>query len=404
MAARREGLRIVVLGYVVRGPLGGMVWSNLQYLRGLAALGHEVWFAEDSDDHPSCYDPSRHVVGTNPGYGLGFAQTVFARIGLGERWAYHDAHAGCWRGPAADRMRSVLATAEVLLDLCGVNAMRPWLLDIPLRVLVDEDPAFTQIRHLSDPSALQSARSHNAFFSFATNWGRPACTVPDDGLPWRPTRQPLVLDSIVPSPGPRQAAFTTVMQWDSYPARVHQGRHYGLKSDSLLPLIDLPARVHEMLELALGGAQAPRSDLRSHGWRVVDPLAPTRDPWTYEAYLAASKAEFSVAKQAYVVTGSGWFSERSVAYLASGRPVVVQDTAFSDWLPTGLGAVAFSSADEAVAAIEDVAARYDIHCRTARDLVEAHFDARQVLGSLIDEAHAALAGPAPAAPAGARDD
>jgi hypothetical protein len=384
-----QSLRIVVLGYVVRGPLGGMIWSNLQFLMGLASLGHDVWFVEDSDDYPSCYDPTRQVTDTDPTYGLDFAHAMFRHIGFAERWSYYDAHGSRWHGPAAGRIASILASADLMVNLCGMNPVRPWLRHIPVRALVDEDPAFTQIRHLVDDAARQRALDHNAFFTFAVNLGTQSCSVPDDGLPWRATRQPLVLDWIRRSPGLPLAAFTTVMQWESYPSREYAGRHFGTKSVSFQEYLRLPRRVRAALEVALGGAAAPREQLREFGWRVIDSVTPTRDLSTYQDYIACSKAEFSVAKHGYAITRSGWFSERSVAYLASGRPVVIQETGFSDWLPTGIGIVPFSSADEAVVAIDDVDSRYDLHCNAARALVEEYFDARKVLPRLIEDCFAA---------------
>lgn len=387
-------LRIVVLGYVVRGPLGGMVWSNLQFLMGLAALGHDVYFVEDSDDYPSCYDPSRHVTTTDPSYGLGFARDAFDRIGFAARWAYHDAHLSRWHGPAAPGIIEICRDADIVLNLCGVNPLRPWTADVPVRVLVDEDPAFTQIRHLTDATARSRALAHNRFFTFAENIGQTDCTVPDDGLPWQPTRQPLVLEAATRSAGVPSGMFTTVMQWDSYPGADYGGVRYGMKSDSFGEYVDLPARTGARLALAVGGVEAPRDRLAASGWIVLDPLAVTRDPWTYRDFIAASKAEFSVAKQGYVVSRSGWFSERSVAYLASGRPVVVQDTGFSRWLDSSFGVLPFRSRDEAVAAIAGVDARYAEHCRAAREVAEAYFDARKVLPRLLERAMASSQTPA----------
>jgi hypothetical protein len=381
---RASRLRIVVLGYVVRGPLGGMVWSNLQYLMGLARLGHDVWFVEDSDDYPSCYDPARGVTDTDPAYGLHFAERVLGRIGLSERWAYHDAHAQRWLGPAAPRILEVCAAADLLLDLCGVNPLRAWLERIPVRVLVDEDPAFTQIRHLGGGEARRRALAHTAFFTFGANFGRPGCSIPDDGLPWRPTRQPVVLEALAATPPPDAGRFTSVMQWESYPALEHEGRRYGMKADSFAPFLALPARCGRIFELALGGPAAPRELLRANGWRLRDPVPLTRDPWTYLRYVAASRAEFGVAKHGYVTSSSGWFSERSVAYLASGRPALVQDTGFSAWLPTGKGLLAFSSPEQACAGVEEILRDGRSHARAARELAEAQFASGRVLTDLIE--------------------
>jgi hypothetical protein len=379
-------LRVVVLGYLVRGPLGGLAWHHLQYLLGLAQLGHEVLFIEDSDDYPSCYDPSRNVVDTDPGYGLGFAARALDRLGLGDRWAYHDAHTGRWLGPAAAQALDFCRGADLLLNISGVNPIRDWFRNVPARALVDTDPVFTQIRHLSEPAAREMAERHTAFFSFGENIGRAGCSVPDDGFPWQPTRQPVVLRAWPVTQGPPDGRFTTVMQWDSYRSREHGGQLYGMKSTSFAPFLDLPRRVASRLELAVGSESAPRDLLRDHGWIVRDPLEPTRDPWTYQQYIQRSGAEFSVAKHGYVVSRSGWFSERSAAYLASGRPVVTQETGFSTWLPTGAGVLAFSSPDEAVSCIEEVERRHDFHSRRAREIAEAHFDSRTVLASLVEEA------------------
>jgi hypothetical protein len=382
-------LRIIVLGYLVRGPLGGLAWHHLQYVLGLAKLGHDVYFIEDSDDYPSCYDPSRGETGTDPSFGLAFAERAFSRLGLRERWAYHDAHRARWMGPCAERAQALCASADVVLNVSGVNPLRPWLTDVPTRVLIDTDPAFTQIRHLSDADARHAATGHTAFFTFGENVGLPGCTIPDDGFPWRPTRQPIVLDAWYASPGPVDGHFTTVMQWDSYASREHHGRPYGMKSRSFEPFVDLPSRVAARLEIALGSPSAPRVELAAAGWSIRDPLEVTRDPWTYRAYLRASKAEFAVAKHGYVVSTSGWFSERTACYLASGRPAVVQDTGFSRWLPTGAGILAFDTLAEAVSGIEAVAADYASHCRAAREIAATYFGSGAVLTELLERAIAA---------------
>jgi hypothetical protein len=386
MRAPSDRLRIVVLGFVVRGPLGGMVWSNLHYLMGLLRLGHDVHFVEDSDDYVSCYDPAAGQFTIDPSYGLDFAARAFGPIGMGARWAYHDAHTGQWHGPCADRIFDICGASDLVLNLAGVNPLRPWLLDVPARALVDEDPAFTQIRHLTDPDARARAAQHTAFFSFGENVGHAISQIPDDGLPWQPTRQPVVLDALDPTPGPRHGKLTTVMLWESYPPREYAGRQYGLKAQSFDEYLTIPMRSAERFEIAVGGPTTPRALLASHGWEVRDPLEPTRDPPSYERYVRDSKAEFSVAKHGYVASRSGWFSERSACYLASGRPVVVQDTGFSRWLETGRGVLAFQTLAEALHGLEDLDRRYELHCAAAREVAEANFDARQILPALLEAA------------------
>lgn len=377
-------LRIIVLGYIVRGPVGGMAWHHLQYVMGLARLGHDVYFVEDSDDYPSCYDPSRHTTDTDPTYGLKFATRAFERVALGHCWSYYDAHTSRWFGPCAERILGLCATADLLLNLSGVNPLRPWFMQVPVRVLIDTDPVYTQIRNLTDPTKRQRTLQHTVFFSFGENIGVARSAVPDDGLHWQATRQPVVLDAWPVTPGPAEGRFTTVMQWDSYPARTFNGVSYGMKSDSFEPYIDLPQRAGAIFELALGSPSAPRSLLGSKGWIVRDPLGPTKDPWTYQDYIQKSKAEFGVAKQGYVISRTGWFSERSAAFLASGRPVLIQDTGFSDWLETGRGVIPFNTPEEALAGIEEINSRYEFHCKEARAVAGEYFDASKVLSRLIE--------------------
>jgi hypothetical protein len=403
MRARRSAssLRIVLLGYIVRCPLGGMAWHHLQYAMGFDMLGHDVYFVEDSDDYPSCYDPVRGFTDVDPSYGLRFAQEAFEKVGLGERWAYYDAHADRWHGPSSDRIVGVCRDADLLINLGGVNPLRPWTREIPARAYIDQEPALTQVRHLTNPEAFRTARQHTNFFSFGENIGRPGSTVPPDGLPWCPTRQPIALDAWPVTPGPTDGKFTTVMQWDSHPLRPYEGREYGMKSHSFAPYLDLPHRVGPIFELAVGGSTTPRQLLRENGWRLRNPLEPTRDPWTYRRYIQRSRGEFTVAKQAYVATWSGWFSERSAAYLASGRPVVTEETGFSDWLETQSGVLPFSTPEEAVAGVEEVGARYQVHCQGARAVAEEYFDGRKVLPPLLEAAmNGATAAPSAAGRAG----
>ena len=176
------------------------------------------------------------------------------------------------------------------------------------------------------------------------------------------------------------------MQWESYPPREHGGLYYGLKADSFQPYVDMPAKTAANLELSVGGPSAPIAMLQAKGWELSNAVQVTRDPWTYQDYIENSKAEFSVAKHAYVVSHSGWFSERSVTYLASGRPVVIQDTGFSDWLETGSGIIAFTTPEQALSGIEEINCRYDFHCRAAREIAREYFDACKVLPRLIQGA------------------
>lgn len=381
-------MRIVVLGYIIRGPLAGFFWHHVQYVLGLKRLGHDVAFIEDSEDYPCCYDPQRNLTDDDPTYGLAFAQRVFTRLELQDQWAYFDAHRHRWSGPLADQAEAFCRSADLVLNLSGVNPLRDWLVNVPLRVLIDTDPAFTQVRNLTDPWFRSRTDLHNRFFTFGENIPRPeaGCSVPDDGLAWKPTRQPICLDLWPPAPPPPPTApWSTIMQWDSYKEREYAGRRFRMKSASFAPYFDLPQQ-HKTRPflLALGGG-GPREELVRHGWQWVNPLHVSMDPWTYQSFIHQSFGEWSIAKEAYVATRSGWFSERTCCYLASGRPAVVQDTGWSDILPSGQGVLAFSTPDQALEALQRVERDWPLHSAAARRFVHDHFAAEKVLTSLLNQ-------------------
>ncbi len=379
-------LRIVVLGYVVRGPIGGMTWHHIQYLLGLRELGHDVLFIEDSGDYPSCYDPVRHLVDTDPTYGLAYAANVFERVGFSDSWAYHDVHTATWFGPASARAVAFCMTADAIINLSGVNPLREWGARVPVRIFVDTDPAFTQVRHLTNSHAKAVAAAHNVFFTFGEGIPGGSASVPDDGFPWRATRQPIFLDSWATTTPPANGRYTTVMQWKSYKAVRYQNTIYQSKEASFPEYQDLPQLVGVPLEIALGSDNAPRDELAEKGWVITDPTGISRTPWTYQNYIQNSRGEFSIAKQGFVVSRSGWFSERSACYLASGRPVVTQDTGFSSWLPTGAGLLAFRDRDGAIAALKEVESNYEHHAASTRAIVAEHFDSSEILAKLLSEA------------------
>jgi GT2 family glycosyltransferase len=349
---------------------------------GLSALGHDVVYLEQADAYPSCYDPRLNKCVETPDYGLAFASDAFERLGLRDCWAFINS-AGEWIGPQRDRIRRLAGETDVCLNISGANSIPASLRSVPVRILIDTDPAFTQIRHLTDPDAIERARQHNAFFTFAENLPANRSSIPDDGLPWQATRQPVVLDAWPVLPAAAGAKYTSVMLWESYDALEYEGRRYGQKSESFGPYLDLPVDAGRHFQLAIGSSSAPGEYLESLGWDVINPLQPTRDPWTYQHYIQQSKGEFGIAKHGYVVSHSGWFSERSAAYMASGRPVIVQDTGFTTWLPSGEGVLPFTNRDSALCAIEEVNRRYEHHCQAARDAAAAYFDSNVVLTELL---------------------
>ena len=378
-----EAMRILVLGYMVRSGMGGIAWHYLHYVVGLARLGHDVYFMEDSGDVEwSCHHPKTGALDTDPSEGLEFTSSVFDRLGFGDRWAYYDAHRARWLGPAGHDAVGIFRSADAFINVSGSNAIRPWSEGVPIRVMIDTDPALHQIRNNLEPERRERSLAHTHFFSFGENIGSPISRIPTDGFVYHPTRQPFVLDLWPESPGSRSGAFTSIMHWESYAPREYGDIRYGMKGPSFEPYVDVPRHTTARLELALGGP-APRADLRASGWEIRNPLDVSVDPWDYRRYIEGSKGEFGIAKQAYVVSRSGWFSERTVGYLASGRPVVVQDTGFGAWLSPTPAVRPFGTLEQATAALDEVEADYESACRAARGVAEEYFDYRDVLGRLL---------------------
>jgi hypothetical protein len=226
---------------------------------------------------------------------------------------------------------------------------------------------------------------HNAHFSYGENYGAEDCRVPQsERFNFIPTRQPIVLE-YWPFAAQASRPFTTVGNWHQYQDVTLDGERYTWsKRDEFMKFLDLPRRTHMTLELAL--SQCGAEDialLRDNGWLVVDALEFSYDSEAYREYIAGSRAEFTVAKDQNVRLRSGWFSDRSATYLASGRPVVTQDTGFGNVLPTGAGLFSFTNIDEAAEAIEMIASDYERQRRAARRIAEEWFDSDVVLGQLL---------------------
>ncbi len=373
-------LRIVCSGHLVRHPVGGHSWHHLQYLVGLKRLGHEVTFFEDFGWPDSCFDAGRNVMTADPTYGINYTLNLLRPHGLQDDWCYL-AEDGTAHGLSRPALASRLAECDVYFNLSGVNYI-PETDAARRRVLVDTDPIFTQIggHGMKVPFS-----AYTSLFTYGENLGRPGNDSPTAGQAWLPTRQPVVLDLWPVTTADPAAPVTTVINWSAYGDREYGGRVYGQKDREFVPYFALPNDTGRPMRIAVNGPDDIKRRLRDGGWEILDPREVTKDPFTYQRFLAGSRAEFCVAKHGYVSTRSGWFSDRTSAYLASGRPAVVQDTGFSDFLPTGEGLLPFRTPAEAHAAVASLDADYPRHCRAARAIAEQHFDARLVLGRMLEQ-------------------
>jgi len=248
------------------------------------------------------------------------------------------------------------------------------------------DPLFTQLGRFGGAHL----RNHHLHFTYGTNIGRPGCPIRTCGIAWRPLLPPVV-PSLWQCCNAARAAdnapFTTVANWTAYGTAEHEGQVYGQKDREFLRLIDLPSRTSQTLELALSGAGTRTVEaFRARGWSMRDAGEVTTSFGRYRDYVVHSRGELSAAKHAYVATRSGWFSDRSVCYLAAGRPVILQDTGFGELLPTGRGLLAFATPEEAVECIERVNANYRAHCLAARRLAIDFLHFRTVLTPVVEAA------------------
>jgi hypothetical protein len=366
---------VIVSGMIAATPWqGGATWAVLQYLLGLRRLGCDVHFLEPVDGTDSATDAVAYV------------REVMDRFGLADRWALIPTDGDEPVGLSRGELREVARRTDVLLSVAGMLADHDVIEAVPVRAYLDLDPAFTQLWHDAEGVDMRFD-GHTHFVTVADAIGEAGNPIPTCGREWLPTLPPVVLDEWPVASELTRNALTTVGHWRSYGSIHHDGVHYGQKVHSLRPLIDLPDRTGARFELALAIHPDESADLKAladNGWALLDPAAAARTPDDYQRFVEGSWAEFGLAKSGYAVSDSGWFSDRSACYLASGRPVIAQDTGFARRLPTGDGLFAFATADDVMAGIEALRADYERHRRAAREIAAAQLDSDRVLGSLLE--------------------
>jgi hypothetical protein len=379
-AARTERLHILVSGMIAAVPHhGGATWAVLQYLLGFARLGHHVTFVEQLEAGGAELDRSSSAA---------YMRDVAERFGLEGRWALLRAGTRETTGLSYERMRAAARDADLLINISGILTDEDLTTSVPARVYLDLDPAFNQLWHASGIDMRFGGHTH--FVTVGQAIGSPDCPVPTSGLDWIGTVPPVVLEHWPPTRdgnGAGAGAFTTVGNWRGYGSVEHEGLHYGQKVHSMRELMSIPTRTDAVLRPALDVHPGETPDLEAlarNGWQLLDPATVAADPDSYRAFVSGSLAEFGVAKSGYVLSRCGWFSDRSACYLAAGRPVLAQDTAFPRYLPTGDGLLAFTGEDDAVAGIEEIRSGYDRHAGAARALAEEHLDSDTVLTRLLD--------------------
>jgi len=376
--------RIVIGSYMIRYPLGGMVSWVLQYLVGFQRLGHDVWFVERADWPDACFDPVRGLMTDDPSAGITAVAPLLDCFGLRDHWCFVDRFGRSYGVPLSE-MHDVLERTDLYIDMGVHGGWSEEAASAGRSVLIDGEPGFTQMKMVQREGTPAQLPPYDSYYSTGRNIGTPASSAPSAGKAWRPLFHPVVLDLFPATPVPEGAPITTVMNWQSYEPLVFEGTEYGHKAPEFERFLDLPGRCRSQLEAAVAGHAVPWDRLHAHGWRTRNAHDVTRSFDAFREYIQGSSAEFGVCKSGYVATHSGWFSDRSAAYLASGRPVVLQDTGFGDHLPTGRGLFAAATVDQAAAAIGEIEADPVRHSRWAREVAAECLEASVVLPRFLVE-------------------
>lgn len=379
---------VIVSGAIANKHLnGGEAWVRLNWALGFQKLGFKVLFIEQIAA-ASCVDSRGEKTDFEESENLAYFKKVMARFGLTESSAlvHEDDLKSC--GLNISELLDACADAELLINISGHLKLEPLIKRLRRKVYVDIDPGFTQFWHADENVEFQ-AGGHDFYYTIGENIGREDCLIPTGGIDWKRTRPPIVLDHWEIFDDSENSRFTTIANWRGpFGSIQYEGKTFGLKVHEFRKVIELPQLSAQQFEIALNIHPAESEDLNrllNCGWHLVSPQDVASDPLRFRDYVQKSKAEFSVAQGVYVDTNSGWFSDRTVDYLAAGKPALVQDTGFSLNYPVGDGLVPFRTLKDAAAGVEKIAADYEKHCDAARQLAEEYFDSDKVLNQLINE-------------------
>jgi hypothetical protein len=379
--------------FVVSGALankylnGGEAWVRLSWVLGLKKLGHEVFFVEQIN-RQNCVDSAGAVTSFDKCVNLAYFKKITEQFDLADSSALIYENGEQIHGASYGQLLEQASAAELLVNISGHLAFEPLLVRLRRKAYIDIDPGFTQFWHAVGNPGLR-LNGYDYYFTIGENIGTSQDPIPTGNIHWRPIRQPVLLDHWPVVTTGFQNRFTTVASWRGpYGPVEFEGKTYGLKVHEFRKFWELPKVAKQTFEIALQIHPADARDLNSlrvNGWQIVDPAVAAPDPLAFRRYVQASGAEFSVAQGIYVDTQCGWFSDRTVRYLASGKPALIQDTGLSRHYPISDGLLTFRTLEEASQGAEEIARNYDEHCRAARALAETYFDSDKVLGRFVEE-------------------
>jgi len=378
---------VVVSGALANKPFnGGEAWVRLSWVRGMAKLGWEVHFVEQISPG-ACVDKDGRPATVQESANLAYFNGVAERLGWGGSAALLVEQTGQVFGCEYSQLLSLAEKAELLINISGNLTAQALFGRFRRKVYIDIDPGFTQAWHQQGIGGVH-LREHDAYYTIGENIGTAHCGIETGGIPWRATRQPVVLADWPAAPATIPARFTSVATWRGPFGPVNFGdKVLGSRAHEFRKFVVLPRHVESPMELVLridDSDVRDRDSLAQNGWRLINPVR-VSEPEDFRDYIRGSAAEFSVAQGVYVGTQCGWFSDRTARYLACGKPALVQDTGFGRNLPVGEGLVCFRDLEDAKRGAIDILANYEWHSRAARRIAEQYFDSDTVLGKLLDE-------------------
>ncbi len=384
--------KIVVMGFMGSMPIAGVIWQHVHYLVGLQRLGHDIYYIEDSARIP--YNPTNFDTNNDFGYAAKILGQLAREFGFERRWGF------CARylpdlptaGLSLTRIRRLYREADAILNVCGTQEFNDDLLQSDRLLYVESDPGVEQIKvDKKVRSTIDYLGKHRALFTFGENIGNDRFPVPLHKLRWFPTRQPVVTDLWKTSRAPNATAvFTSIANWSTSGLKDIEWRgekYLWSKSREFLRFVAAPTKSGEPFELATDiKDEKTRNKFLANDWRFRPPHLMSVDYWDYRNYIRNSKGEFTVAKDQYVRLHTGWFSDRSACYLAAGRPVITQETGFTDHYGNDGGLFAFRSLGEIAEAVREINADYKKQSRAARAVAREVFEAEKVLSDLLKRA------------------
>jgi len=378
--------KIIVWGLLSTFSFGGMVWQVLHYLIGLRRLGFDVWYVEDSDRMVT--DPDTWLEITDYSNYIQFLSNIMERAGFKDRWVFRAPGKSqkCFGCVDFVGLKKLYKEVDAAFNICGAQEFLPYHEDIRCRVYIETDPVRPQLAIAKGHQGVIEDYKHcHHIFTYGENIGHEDCLVPIEMFHWKTTRPPVIMDWWNSThAAPKSRKFTTIANWDTKDKGIQwNGEIYYWQKD-YTRFIDLPSKSKIPLELAL--SEIPKQSLRrikENGW-LHRPAWELSDFDQYHDYICDSLGEFTVSKDQVVRLRSGWFSDRSVCYLAAGRPVITEETGFSKFIPTGEGLFNFSKEDEILEAIQAINSNYEKQSQRARDIAEEYFKAETVIEKILD--------------------